>query len=80
MYLTLEPEIAQAMVFGDRHPYLVAVLVPDPDLVAGYATQDASAADLVALAADPGFTKAVGAAVGYGRIGSDSPDEASTEA
>jgi long-chain acyl-CoA synthetase len=63
-YLTLEPEIAQVMVFGDRHPYLVAVLVPDPDFVAGYATQDASAADLVALAADPGFTKAVGAAVG----------------
>ena len=24
-YLTLEPEIAQAMVFGDRRPYLVAV-------------------------------------------------------
>jgi long-chain acyl-CoA synthetase len=63
-YLTLEPEIAQVMVFGDRHPYLVAVLVPDPDFVAGYATQDASAADLAALAADPGFTKAVGAAVG----------------
>ena len=29
--LTLEPEIAQAMVFGDRRPYLVAVLVPDPE-------------------------------------------------
>jgi long-chain acyl-CoA synthetase len=63
-YLTLEPEIAQVMVFGDRHPYLVAVLVPDPDFVASFATQDESAADLVALAADPGFTKAVGAAVG----------------
>ena len=63
-YLTLEPEIAQVMVFGDRHPYLVAVLVPDPDFVASFATQVASAADLVALAADPAFTKAVGAAVG----------------
>jgi len=63
-YLTLEPEIAQVMVFGDRHPYLVAVLVPDPDFVASFTTQVASAADLVALAADPAFTKAVGAAVG----------------
>jgi len=29
--LTLQPEIAQAMVHGDRHPYLVALLVPDPE-------------------------------------------------
>ena len=34
-YLTLEPEIAQAMVFGDRHPYLVAVIVPDSEFIAG---------------------------------------------
>lgn len=27
--LTLEPEIAQAMVYGDKRPHLVAVLVPD---------------------------------------------------
>ena len=30
--LTLQPEIAQAMVYGDRKPYLVAVLVPDPEI------------------------------------------------
>ena len=29
--LTLQPEIAQAMVYGDRWPYLVALLVPDPE-------------------------------------------------
>ena len=29
--LTLQPEIAQAMVFGDRRPYLVGLLVPDPE-------------------------------------------------
>ncbi len=57
-YLTLEPEIAQVMVFGDRHPYLVAVLVPDPDFIAGYAP-----AELTALTGDPGFVKAIGAAV-----------------
>ena len=27
--LTLEPEIAQAMVFGDKRPHLVGVIVPD---------------------------------------------------
>ena len=38
--LTLQPEIAQAMVHGDRHPYLVGLLVPEaefadaPDLAA----------------------------------------------
>ena len=29
--LTLEPEIIQAMVYGDKHPHLVAVIVPDPE-------------------------------------------------
>jgi len=29
--LTLQPEIAQAMVHGDRRPHLVALLVPDPE-------------------------------------------------
>jgi len=29
--LTLEPEIGQAMVFGDRRPHLVALLVPDEE-------------------------------------------------
>jgi long-chain acyl-CoA synthetase len=30
--LTIQPEIAQAMVYGDRKPHLVALLVPDPAL------------------------------------------------
>ena len=33
--LTIEPEIAQAMVHGDKHPHLVALLVPDADWLAG---------------------------------------------
>jgi long-chain acyl-CoA synthetase len=62
-YLTLQPEIAQAMVFGDRHPYLVAVLVPDPDFMTAFAAQHGIAADLATLSTDPDFSKAVGAAV-----------------
>ena len=30
--LTLQPEIAQAMVYGDRRPHLVALLVPEPEI------------------------------------------------
>ncbi|MBY9064466.1 long-chain fatty acid--CoA ligase [Sphingomonas yunnanensis] len=29
--LTLQPEIGQAMIYGDRRPHMVAVLVPDPE-------------------------------------------------
>ncbi len=32
--LALQPEIAQVMVYGDRRPYLVAVIVPHADLIA----------------------------------------------
>ncbi|MEO6198897.1 MAG: long-chain fatty acid--CoA ligase, partial [Sphingomicrobium sp.] len=30
--LTLQPEIAQAMVYGDRRPHLIALLVPEPEI------------------------------------------------
>jgi long-chain acyl-CoA synthetase len=30
--LTLQPEIAQAMIYGDRKPHLVGLLVPDPEI------------------------------------------------
>jgi long-chain acyl-CoA synthetase len=56
--LTLAPAIAQAMVFGDRRPYLVAVIVPDPQFAAAYAGR-AAAADLAVLAQDAGFHKAL---------------------
>jgi long-chain acyl-CoA synthetase len=61
--LTLAPEIAQAMVAGDRRPYLVAVIVPDPDFAAAYAGEHGMAVELPALARDPGFHRALGEAV-----------------
>jgi long-chain acyl-CoA synthetase len=61
--LTLQPEIAQAMVFGDRRPYLVAVVVPDPDFAAAYAKEQGVARELETLARDPGFHKALGEVV-----------------
>jgi long-chain acyl-CoA synthetase len=62
-YLTLEPEIAQAMAFGDRRPYLVAVVVPDPDFLAAYARDNKLPNDLGALAGDTGLQKVIGAVV-----------------
>jgi long-chain acyl-CoA synthetase len=62
-YLTLEPEIAQAIVFGDRRPYLVAILVPDSDFAADFAGKNGAPTDLASLAADGEFSKAIRAAV-----------------
>jgi long-chain acyl-CoA synthetase len=61
-YLSLQPEISQVMVFGDRRPYLVAVVVPDPEFVAGYAAEEGPA-DLATLATEAEFHKAIGAAI-----------------
>jgi long-chain acyl-CoA synthetase len=62
-YLTLQPEIAQAMVFGDRHPYLVAVIVPHAELVESFAARRGVRPDLAALAQEPEMQKLVGGAV-----------------
>jgi long-chain acyl-CoA synthetase len=61
--LTLEPDIAPAMVFGDRRPYLVAVIVPDAEFATAYAKEHGLPHDLAQLAGDPGLQKAIGAAV-----------------
>jgi long-chain acyl-CoA synthetase len=55
--LTLTSEIAQAMVAGDQRPYLVAVIVPDPEFAQHHAGRQA---DLAALASDAEFVKAIG--------------------
>ena len=67
-FLTLQPEIAQAMVYGDKKPYLVAVIVPDPDAASAWARAHAKAAgpavaDLAALAGDAQFHDHVSKAV-----------------
>jgi len=61
--LTLMPEIAQAIVFGDRRPYLVAIIVPDPEFATQYALAHNIGPDLATLSGDAGFTKAIGDAV-----------------
>ena len=60
--LTLQPEIGQAMVAGDRQPYLVAIIVPSQHLIDEVANQQASAAD-TPLAEQRKIHEAVSAAV-----------------
>ena len=61
--LTLAPEIAQAMVVGDRRPHLVALLVPDEAFIHDYAKKHGVPADLARLAGDKGFVAALKPAV-----------------
>jgi long-chain acyl-CoA synthetase len=44
-YLTLQPEIGQAMVFGDRRPYLVGVIVPGAELLERFPASRGAAGD-----------------------------------
>jgi long-chain acyl-CoA synthetase len=62
-FLVLQPEINQAMVHGDRHPHLVALLVPDAEFVKGWAAGKGIEPDLAALADDREFQRALGRAV-----------------
>jgi long-chain acyl-CoA synthetase len=62
-FLVLQPEVAQAMVHGDRHPHLVSLIVPDADFTKDWATRNSVDNDLAALAENPAFNRAVGAAV-----------------
>ena len=61
--LTLQPEIVQAMVAGDRRPYLVGLIVPDPEWTAEWATANGRKVDFAALAKDPDYHRAISAAV-----------------
>ena len=61
--LTLQPEIAQAMVSGDKRPYVVGLVVPDAEWALEWARANDEKFDLKALQALPAFKNAVRAAV-----------------
>jgi long-chain acyl-CoA synthetase len=61
--LTLQPEIMQAMVAGDRRPYLVGLIVPDAEWAAEWAMANGEKFDMKALQDLPAFRNAVRAAV-----------------
>jgi len=61
--LTLQPEIAQAMVFGDGRPHLVALVVPDGAFAEAWAAEHGMAAALDGLVAVAEFRTAVDEAI-----------------
>jgi long-chain acyl-CoA synthetase len=61
--LILEPEIAQAMVYGDRRPHLVGVLVADAEWGKGWADANGREYNPAALAGDKAFHAALMAVV-----------------
>ena len=61
--LTLQPEILQAMVTGDKRPHLVGLVVPDPEWLIDWAMANDEAPDIAALVALPDVHRAVQAAV-----------------
>jgi long-chain acyl-CoA synthetase len=60
--LTLQAEIAQAMVIGDRRPHLVGLIVPDGDWTKSWAKAQGKP-DGPELRSDPDYIRAISAAV-----------------
>ncbi|MBP8230736.1 long-chain fatty acid--CoA ligase [Rhizorhabdus sp.] len=61
--LTLQPEIAQAMVSGDRRPYIVGLIVPDQEWLAGWAAERGLSPELAKLRDNVDLHRALMAAV-----------------
>ncbi len=61
--LTLQPEILQAMVSGDKRPYVVGLIVPDPEWTVDWCRAQDIKCDFVALNDNPQFRSAVRAAI-----------------
>jgi long-chain acyl-CoA synthetase len=68
-FLTRQPEIAQAMVYGDKRPHLVAIVVPDGEWLAEWAQRNGKADGreaeqlLAELAGDGELQSALGAVI-----------------
>ncbi|QJQ33519.1 long-chain fatty acid--CoA ligase [Sphingomonas lacunae] len=61
--LTLQPEIQQAMVHGDKRPHLVAIIVPDPEWALEWAKSAGLPTDMALLQQHDAFRTAIRAAV-----------------
>ncbi len=62
-FLTLEPEIGQAMVIGDKRPFIVALLIPDKEWAQAWAKEKGKPESLDRLVDDKEFRAAISAAV-----------------
>ncbi len=56
-FLQLEPEIEQAMVLGDKQPYLIGLIVPNADAAKEWAKANGRTGELPDLVADKDFKR-----------------------
>jgi len=61
--LTLQPEIGQAMIYGEQQPYIVGLILPDAEWAEDWAKAQGQPAELATLTALPEFRTAVRQAV-----------------
>ena len=61
--LTLQPEIGQAMIAGDRRPHMVALIVPDAEWTAEWCAKSGTGCNRAALDDDLDFRAAISAAM-----------------
>jgi long-chain acyl-CoA synthetase len=61
--LTLQPEIIQAMVAGDKRPHLVGLIVPDPEWLQEWCIANDEKPDCTQLCDNPAVQRAIMAAV-----------------
>jgi long-chain acyl-CoA synthetase len=54
-FLQIKPEIEQAMVAGDKQPYLISLIVPNEDAALAWAESVNKDGDLAQLVQDPAF-------------------------
>lgn len=64
--LIAEPQLSQAMVFGDKRPHLVAVVVPDADWLKDWKKETGKTGELADLADDKDLHTALAPA--FGRV------------
>ncbi len=62
-FLELQPEIAQSMVYGDKKPNIVALIVPQQEFASDWAKANGKKPDMAALVEDADFRKAISAAI-----------------
>jgi len=61
--LGLEESVAQSMAYGDKRPYITALIVPDAEFAANWAKEHGVPNDLATLAGNAEFKTAIGKAV-----------------
>ena len=61
--LTLQPEIVQAMISGDRKPHMVALIVPDPEWTQEWCAKNGTACKFEKLSENSAYRTAIGQAI-----------------